>query len=189
MQVVPSFTSVNDDLAVDGIPGLNTRAVATTVDLREGQWLAVAGLIQERIEKIPEHWKIVGFQAVAGTDVQHVASVEMRGPNGGVQKEAACGDGPVDAVFKAIQRTTGIHARLQDYQVRSVTVGKDAQGEVNVEAQFDGRVFRGRAVSTDVITASAQAYVGLINRIVAEVGEVSDTGATVAAAVAVARSS
>lgn len=47
LHVVPSFTSVNDDLAVDGIPGLNTRAVATTVDLREGQWLAVAGLIQD----------------------------------------------------------------------------------------------------------------------------------------------
>ena len=48
MHVLPSFSSVNSDLAVDGIPGLNTRAVATTVDLREGQWLAIAGLIQDQ---------------------------------------------------------------------------------------------------------------------------------------------
>jgi pilus assembly protein CpaC len=47
LHVVPSFSSLNDDIAVEGIPGLNTRAVATTVDLREGQWLAIAGLIQD----------------------------------------------------------------------------------------------------------------------------------------------
>jgi 2-isopropylmalate synthase len=144
-------------------------------------------LVQEHIEKIPEHWKIVGFQAVAGTEVQHIASVEMRGPSGDLVKEAACGDGPVDAVFKAIQRATRVPARLQDYQVRSVTVGKDAQGEVNIEAGYDGRVYRGRAVSTDVITASAQAYVGLINRIVTEVGEVPEAHSSVAAAAAGSR--
>jgi 2-isopropylmalate synthase len=130
----------------------------------------IEALVQGHMEEVPEHWKIVGFQTVAGTDVQHSASVKMQGPSGDVYEEAACGDGPVDSVFKAIQRTTRIPARLQDYQVRSVTVGKDAQGEVNVEAEYDGRVYRGRAVSTDVIRASAEAYVGLINRIVTEVG-------------------
>ena len=108
----------------------------------------------------------------------------MQGPSGDFFEEAACGDGPVDSVFKAIQRTTGIPARLQDYQVRSVTVGKDALGEVNVEAEYSGKVYRGRAVSTDVIRASAKAYVGLINRIVTEVGQPAEAPEAAVAAVA-----
>jgi 2-isopropylmalate synthase len=85
--------------------------------------------------------------------------------DGTILRDASLGDGPVDAVFKAIERITGIEVRLRDYRVRSVSVGEDAQGEASVEAEHNGRSLTGRAVSTDIIEASALAFLQVINRI------------------------
>jgi 2-isopropylmalate synthase len=68
-------------------------------------------------------------------------------------------------VFKAVERATGIDVTLRDYRVRSVSVGEDAQGEAHVEVEHNGRVLTGRAVSTDIIEASALAFLQVINRI------------------------
>jgi len=85
--------------------------------------------------------------------------------DGTILREAALGDGPVDAVLKAIERITGIEVRVRDYRVRSVSVGEDAQGEASVEAEYNGKIMTGRAVSTDIIEASALAFLQVINRI------------------------
>jgi len=79
--------------------------------------------------------------------------------------DAAIGDGPIDAMFAVIQRITHISAQLVNYEVRSVTGGKDAQGEAVVELVHSGRKVRGRGVSTDILEASAKAYLAAINRI------------------------
>ena len=79
--------------------------------------------------------------------------------------DAAIGDGPIDAMFAVIQRITQISATLVSYEVRSVTGGKDAQGEATVELAHSGRKVRGRGVSTDILEASAKAYLAAINRI------------------------
>ena len=68
-------------------------------------------------------------------------------------------------MFKAIERITGITAKLRDYQIQSVTVGEDAQGEVVLEVEHATGVYRGCALSTDIIEGSAQAYLDVINRI------------------------
>jgi len=72
----------------------------------------------------------------------------------------------VDAVFAAIDAITGIKGRLQDYALRAATSGKDAVGEVSVKVDFDGRIVSGKGSSTDVIEASARAYVSALNRLV-----------------------
>jgi 2-isopropylmalate synthase len=77
-----------------------------------------------------------------------------------------CGDGPVDAIFLAIEEVTGTEVVCKDFRVHSVTVGKDAQGEVTVELEYQGNVYRGRGVSTDSVEASAKAFLNAINRIV-----------------------
>ena len=79
----------------------------------------------------------------------------------------ACGDGPVDAVFLAIEQLTGVTVACRDFKVHNVTAGKDAQGEVLVEVEHQGRVYRGRGVSTDSVEASAKAFLGAVNRIAA----------------------
>ena len=71
----------------------------------------------------------------------------------------------MDAVFKALERITGVEVKLRDYHVRSVTVGEDAQGEARVEAEHLGRTVRGHGVSTDIMEAAAQAFLQVINRI------------------------
>jgi hypothetical protein len=79
--------------------------------------------------------------------------------------EAACGDGPVDATFKAIERAVGMKISLEDYYLKSITGGQDALGEVTVRVSGNGGVFTGRGISTDVIEASAKAYINAINKL------------------------
>ena len=67
----------------------------------------------------------------------------------------------------AIEELTGIDVDCKDFNVHSVTVGQDAQGEVRVQVEFDGRLYRGRGVSTDSVEASAKAFLNAINRIAA----------------------
>jgi len=76
-----------------------------------------------------------------------------------------CGDGPIDAIFLAIEEVTGISVVCRDFRVHSVTVGKDAQGEVMVQVEHEGELYRGHGVSTDSVEASAKAFLNAINRI------------------------
>lgn len=83
--------------------------------------------------------------------------------------DVSTGDGPVDAAFRAIERITGFSYTLEDYTIHAVTGGKDAQGEVSVRIQADGRTYKGRGVSTDVIEASIKACLSAVNRLAYEV--------------------
>jgi 2-isopropylmalate synthase len=82
-----------------------------------------------------------------------------------VREGAAIGDGPVDAVYKAISEVTKNTAKLVRYEIRAVTSGAEAIGEVTVQLEQDGRKMLGRGASTDVIEASAKAYVDGLNRL------------------------
>ena len=93
------------------------------------------------------------------------ATVTLRDSNGETVQDASVGDGPVDAIYSAIQRLTGIKVNLTDYRIRAVTKGKEAQGEVQIELEHSGRKIRGRGLSTDILEASALAYLAAINRL------------------------
>lgn len=79
-------------------------------------------------------------------------------------KEASTGDGPVDAIFKAIERATGITTHLEEYHVQSVTSGKQALGEVSVILTIDNSRYQGKGSSTDILEASAKAFINALNR-------------------------
>jgi 2-isopropylmalate synthase len=89
----------------------------------------------------------------------------LKDSNGEEIRDASIGDGPVDAIYSAIQRLTGVKVALSDYRIRAVTKGKDALGEVQIELEHSGRKIRGRGLSTDILEASALAYVAAINRL------------------------
>jgi 2-isopropylmalate synthase len=126
----------------------------------------IEALAEAQIHGGPVLWTLETFHTSAGTNSMPMAAVRLRHLDGHRIEDAACGDGPVDAVYKTIERITGIsNVQLRDYQVRSVTVGEDAQGEVRVEVEHDGRLQRGQAVSTDILEASAQAFLQAINRL------------------------
>jgi 2-isopropylmalate synthase len=73
-------------------------------------------------------------------------------------------------VFKAIEQITGVQVKLRDYRIASVTTGEDAQGEVSLEVEHESGVYRGRALSTDIIEGSARAFLDVVNRIALKSG-------------------
>jgi 2-isopropylmalate synthase len=79
--------------------------------------------------------------------------------------DAAIGTGPVDAVYKAINRVVNIPNQLIEFSVQSVTAGIDALGEVTIRIRHDDRVFSGHAANTDIVVASAHAYLHALNRL------------------------
>jgi 2-isopropylmalate synthase len=125
----------------------------------------VEALAEAQIHSGPALWTLEAVTCNAGSATIPSAAVCLWHQDGTIVRQASLGDGPVDAVFKAIEHITGIEVKLRDYRVRSVTVGEDAQGEAHIEGEYNGRVINGRSVSTDIIEASALAFLQVINRI------------------------
>ncbi len=101
-----------------------------------------------------------------GTDTVPTATIRIS-KNDEVFQDAACGDGPIDAALKTIDRITGINGKLIDFSLQAITVGKDAMGEVSVRVKFDtGELLSGKAARTDIVEAGARAYLSCVNRLV-----------------------
>jgi 2-isopropylmalate synthase len=127
----------------------------------------IAALIEQQIHAVAEQWTVDSYKVVCGTGQVPEVSLRLRRGEEKHTLNVAGGDGPIDAVFLAIEQATGTSVVCRDFNVHSVTVGKDAQGEVLVQVEHDGRLYRGRAVSTDSVEASAKAFLNAINRIAA----------------------
>ena len=110
-------------------------------------------------------WTLVGFTSTAGTGSQTSAAVTLRLADGSLKRDAAVGNGPIDALFTAISRLTGATSKVIDFRVRAVTHDMDALGEAYVEVEHNGRRLSARAVSLDVVEAAALAYLDVLNRI------------------------
>src|SRR5262245_1944486 len=124
----------------------------------------IEALAEAQIHSGPAVWALEAVTCNAGSGTVPSAAVVLWHKDGTIVRDANVGDGPIDAVFKTIERITGVDLTLKEYHVDSVTVGEDAQGEARIEAEHNGRRLRGRAVSTDIIEASALAYLQCISR-------------------------
>jgi 2-isopropylmalate synthase len=112
----------------------------------------------------PAVWTLEAVTCNGGSATLPCAAVALWHKDGAIHRDAGSGDGPIDAVFKTIERITGIDVKLRRFSIESVTQDEDAQGEAQIEAEHKGRILRGRAVSTDIIEASALAFLQVINR-------------------------
>jgi 2-isopropylmalate synthase len=121
-------------------------------------------LVDEQVSEAPALFELKSFHVSSGNSTIPTATVVLTTADGETAQDAACGDGPVDAICKTIDRITGIPGTLVDYGIRAITSGRDALGEVVLSAEFGGRRFSGKASSTDIIEASAQAYLNAVNR-------------------------
>ncbi len=122
---------------------------------------------EEVMGQIPEVFKLEYFHVNTGNRTLPTATIRLLYQNKQHLEDAACGDGPVDASFRAIDRITKLKLKLIDYNVQALTRGKDAQGEAIVKIKDEkGNVFTGRSTSTDTLEASIQAYLNAINRMV-----------------------
>lgn len=121
-------------------------------------------IISEEIAKIPERVALKHLLVESGTDRVPTATVELV-IDGREVKQTGSGDGPVDAVYRTIAGMTTTKSRLLSYTVKAITGGTDAQGEVSVRLQEDGRTVTGHGADTDIIVASARAYLNALNKL------------------------
>ena len=123
---------------------------------------------EEGIVPAHEHYRLAALKVTSETGTVPHARVMLNIGDTEVVAEID-GDGPVDAVFKAIERMAGSNASLLLYSVNAITGGTDAQGEVTVRLERDGRIVNGNGADTDIIVASAKAYINALNRLHAKV--------------------
>jgi len=134
-------------------------------------------LVEGQMASAPEVWALDYLSVSSGNHTVPTATVRLRKVTGKKEKaefvqDAALGDGPVDAALKAIDRITRTNGRLMDYSLRAVSQGQDAVGEVTIKVDFGrGELVTGKGASTDVIEASARAYLNAVNRFLCNGGK------------------
>lgn len=126
-------------------------------------------IVNDETQQAPDLFKLELVQVSCGSNNRPTATVTVRTPQGEELTDAAIGTGPVDAIYKAINRVVKVPNELIEFSVQSVTAGIDAIGEVTIRLRHEERIFSGHAANTDVIVASAQAYINALNRLYAAV--------------------
>ncbi|MFW6126202.1 MAG: 2-isopropylmalate synthase [Chloroflexota bacterium] len=124
-------------------------------------------VVAEELRTVSETYHLDQVQVSCGDHSVPTATVKLIGPDGEMLADAALGTGPVDAVYKAINRLVQVPNTLTEFSVKSVTEGIDALGEVTIRVESDGRTYMGRGAATDIIVASAKAYMNALNRLLA----------------------
>ncbi len=117
--------------------------------------------------QVPPTYKLVNYVINNGNIIS--SSAQIRLANGDEEKDGICiGDGPVDAAFRAIEQIIGRHYELDDFQIHTVTEGRDSMGSALVKLRENGKLYSGTGISTDILGASIRAYINALNKIVYE---------------------
>jgi len=127
----------------------------------------IESLIAEEQRTVSETYHVDRIQVTCGDRGVPTAAVRLIGPDKQILEDAALGTGPVDAIYKAINRIIGVPNVLSEFTVKSVTEGIDAIGEVLIRIESNGMTYTGRGADTDIIVASAKAYMNALNRLLA----------------------
>jgi 2-isopropylmalate synthase len=123
-------------------------------------------ILESGINTLVEGYTLTNLQISSGTNMTPTATVALA-QNGETTVDSSTGDGPVDAAYNAVDRITGLPGKLTEYSVKAVHSGRDAIGEVFVRVDFEGKLYNGRAASTDVLSGSVSAYLEALNRALA----------------------
>ncbi|MBI4654278.1 MAG: 2-isopropylmalate synthase [Nitrospirae bacterium] len=126
----------------------------------------VEALISEEAVKIQEAYSLVDLNIMSGINQVPTAMIKLKAGEE-IRERTEHGDGPVDAAYKAIASAANTKSNLLKFEVKSITGGTDALGEVIVTLEEDGRTVRGHGADTDIIVASAKAYINALNKLVA----------------------
>ncbi len=121
-------------------------------------------IVSEEVSKTPEIYSLVDLSITSGVNIKPTAALKLR-VNDNIVEKMEHGDGPVDAVYKAIAAITQTKSGLLKFEVKSITGGTDALGEVMVSLEENGRTVRGHGADTDIIIAAARAYINALNKL------------------------
>jgi 2-isopropylmalate synthase len=133
-------------------------------------------LVAEELRAVSETYHLEQVQVSCGDPGIPTATIKLVGPEGQILADAALGTGPVDAAYKAINRIIGVPNTLTEFSVKSITGGIDAIGEVTIRVESEGKTYIGRGASTDIVIASAKAYMNALNRLLAVKGKANPEG-------------
>jgi len=125
----------------------------------------IEAIVNDELRLAPQAFVLERVQVSCGDPGLPTATVQLRGLEGEELVDAAVGTGPVDAVYKAINRLVNVPNELIEFSVQSVTAGIDAIGEVTIRLRHEGQTYSGHSANTDIIVASAQAYLGALNKL------------------------
>ncbi|MBQ8583436.1 MAG: hypothetical protein IJ488_02355 [Clostridia bacterium] len=178
-----------DDLFLtlhDDISAVTVAAAKLGYDLSEEDTVKVYGAFREIAEKkervglkeldaivasyamqVPPIYKLDTYLITSGNTVSATAHIKLT-KNGTPVEGVYMGDGSIDAAFQAIERITGCHYELDDFQLQAVTEGREAMGQTVVKLRSAGKVYSGRGISTDIVGAGIQAYLSALNKIIYE---------------------
>ena len=117
--------------------------------------------------QVPSTYRIVNYVITCGNMTSAIASLTLE-KDGEKQQGVCAGHGPIDAAFLSMEQIIGHHYELADYQIQTVTEGRDAMGSALVKLRSNGKLYSGNGISTDVIGASIRAYISALNKIVYE---------------------
>jgi len=123
----------------------------------------IESIVVEEVLRVPRRFKLVYLNVVDGNVTVPTATVQME-VDGQLVQEAGFGDGPVDATFKTIKKITRTKSNLLQFAINAITSGTEAQGEVTVRLEEKGNTVIGQGADTDVIVASAKAYINALNK-------------------------
>ncbi|MDP8266136.1 MAG: 2-isopropylmalate synthase [Candidatus Aceula meridiana] len=124
-------------------------------------------IAEDETKLVPKTWQLVSLVVTSGTKIAPKATVVIKS-KGKASEASSSGDGPVDACYKAIEKIAKGKGELLDYSIQSVTRGKDALGEVTVKVKLKDKKYIGHGASTDILEASAKAYLNAINKMIAQ---------------------
>lgn len=124
-------------------------------------------IIAAEAMQVPAAYTVESYVVTSGNTVDVVAHVKLR-RGGDTLDGLSIGDGPIDAAFLAIEKITGHHYELDDFQLKAITEGREAMGQTVVKLRSGGKVYAGRGISTDIIGSGIAAYVNALNKIVYE---------------------
>jgi 2-isopropylmalate synthase len=124
----------------------------------------IEALISEGVAKVPEVYSLVDLYIVSGVNQRPTAAVKLKAGDEIIHRMEQ-GDGPVDAIYKAISEITNTKSKLTKFEIKSITGGADALGEVVASLEEDGKSARGHGADTDIIVAAAKAYINALNKL------------------------
>jgi 2-isopropylmalate synthase len=140
----------------------------------------IEAIVNDEIYQPMELWRLEHIQVSCGSGLRPTATVSLRGPDGVVREDAAIGAGPVDSVYRAINRIVQVPNELTEFSIKAVTEGIDAVGEVTIRIEPNAserngdvtltqtgpraRTYSGHGADTDIIVASAKAYMSALNK-------------------------
>ena len=119
--------------------------------------------------QVPPTYRLASYVINSGNLISSTANIELEKGSRSL-KAVGMGDGPIDAAFRTVEQIIGHHYELDDFQIQSVTEGREAMGEALVKLRSNGKLYSGKGLSTDIIGASITAYVNALNKIVYEEG-------------------